>query len=84
MFKSLNFAIIIAKCVRTQCGPSQNSNIISFSFASSTMLYNFNFHTSTVTFSTNFPFSHKFKLSNPTNQSGEGTNFDMREICKKN
>ena len=35
--------------------------------------------TSTVIASTNRPFSHKFKLSKPTNQSGEGTNLDINE-----
>ena len=35
--------------------------------------------TSTVIVSTNRPFSHRFKLSKPTNQSGEGTIFDIKE-----
>ena len=33
--------------------------------------------TSTLMVSTKCPFSHKFRLSSPTNQSGEGTNFDI-------
>ena len=39
--------------------------------------------TSTLIVSTKCPFSHKFRLSSPTNQSGEGTNFDMTETCKE-
>ena len=40
--------------------------------------------TSICTESTNLPFLQRSKLSKPTNQSGEGTSFDIKETCKVN